>query len=68
MSVLGVGGGAGTLLLGGCLGDDVPPPDRTAMLPPDERVSNIPGNPPQGWENKGALGPLANDPRIGGQQ
>jgi hypothetical protein len=66
-SLLLVGLGAGTVLLSGCAQEDVAP-DRTGMLPADQRVSNIPGNPPQGWENKGPLGALQNDPRIGGQQ
>ena len=39
-----------------------------AMLPPDQRQSDVPWNKPQGWENKSQLGALANDPRIGGQQ
>ena len=37
------------------------------MLPENERVSDVPWNKPQGWENQSALGSLANDPRIGGQ-
>ena len=52
--------------LGGCSGEEAPR-DNTAMLPADERVSSVPWNKPQGWENQGALGSLANDPRIGGQ-
>ena len=54
------------LTLGACSGEDAPP-DRTSMLPENERVSSVPWNKPQGWENQGALGSLANDPRIGGQ-
>ena len=56
-----------TLTLGGCAGDDLEP-DRTAMLPEDQRVSSVPWNKPQGWENQTQLGALANDPRIGGGQ
>jgi hypothetical protein len=59
-------GVASLLFLSACGGDE-PPPDRTAMLPPDERVSSVPWNKPQGWENQGSLGALANDPRFGGQ-
>ncbi len=54
-------------MLSGCVTDDVPV-DRTAMLSRDDQVSNVPWNKPQGWENKGGLGALANDPRIGGGQ
>ena len=54
-------------MFSGCVTDDVPV-DRTAMLSADDRVSNVPWNKPQGWENRGALGALANDPRIGGSQ
>ena len=42
--------------------------DRSDMLSANDRVSNVPWNKPQGWENKSQLGALANDPRIGGQQ
>ena len=42
--------------------------DRTDMLSANDRVSNVPWNKPQGWENKSQLGALANDPRIGGSQ
>ena len=42
--------------------------DRTEMLSANDRVSNVPWNKPQGWENKSQLGALANDPRIGGSQ
>jgi hypothetical protein len=52
--------------LGACSGEEAPA-DRTAMLPENERVSSVPWNKPQGWENQGALGSLANDPRLGGQ-
>ena len=55
------------LLLVACSGEEAPA-DRSAMLPESERVSSVPWNKPQGWENQGALGSLANDPRIGGQQ
>jgi hypothetical protein len=55
------------LALSACSSDNEAPPDRTAMLPESERVSAVPWNKPQGWENQSALGSLANDPRIGGQ-
>ena len=42
--------------------------DRSDMLSANDRVSNVPWNKPQGWEQKSQLGALANDPRIGGQQ
>lgn len=54
-------------MFSGCVTDDVPV-DRTAMLNRDDQVSNVPWNKPQGWENRGSLGALANDPRIGGNQ
>jgi hypothetical protein len=54
------------LVLSACSGEDAPP-DRTGMLPENERVSSIPWNKPQGWEGQSALGSLANDPRFGGQ-
>jgi hypothetical protein len=54
--------------LTGCANPDDLQPDRTAMLPPDQRVSDVPWNKPQGWENSSQLGALANDPRIGGSQ
>jgi hypothetical protein len=57
----------GLLALGGCAGDHDAPADRSAMLPEDQRVSSVPWNKPQGWENQGSLGALANDPRFGGQ-
>ena len=53
--------------LSGCAGNSEAPADRSAMLPENERVSDVPWNKPQGWENQSALGSLANDPRIGGQ-
>ena len=59
--------GAGTLL-SGCQTDEDIPVDRTAMLNKEDQVSDVPWNKPQGWENKGGLGSLANDPRIGGSQ
>ena len=59
--------GAAGLLSGCTTGEDLPV-DRTAMLSKDDRVSDVPWNKPQGWENRGALGALANDPRIGGGQ
>ena len=49
-----------------CVGPDGVPRDNTAMLPDDQRVSSVPWNKPQGWENTSQLGALANDPRIGG--
>ena len=52
-------------LFSACHPEDLPP-DRTAMLPDDQRVSSVPWNKPQGWEGTGQLGALANDPRIGG--
>ena len=61
--------GAAACLLGfsACTGDEAPR-DNTAMLPKDQRVSEVPWNQPQGWENNSQLGALARDPRIGGQQ
>ena len=63
---------AGSLLcvlgFGGCTAGDPVEADHTAMLPEDQRVSNVPWNKPQGWENQSQLGALANDPRIGGGQ
>lgn len=54
------------LSVGGCTkGDDVEP-DNSAMLPADQRVSSVPWNKPQGWENQSQLGALANNPKIGG--
>lgn len=44
------------------------PTDNTAMLPPDQRVSNVPWNKPESWEGRGALGSLANNPRLTGGQ
>ena len=55
-------------MFSGCKTDEDVPVDRTAMLNADDRVSSVPWNKPQGWENKGGLGSLANDPRIGGSQ
>ncbi len=56
------------LMLAACAGQEAPR-DNSAMLPEDQRVSDVPWNKPEGWENKGALGGLANDPRFnGGQQ
>ena len=52
----------------GCLGSEEAPRDNTAMLAPDDRVSQVPWNKPQGWENNSQLGALANDPRVGGRQ
>ncbi len=55
------------LMLPACNHDELPP-DRTAMLPEDQRVSSVPWNRPQGWESNSQLGALANNPRIGGGQ
>lgn len=44
------------------------PPDNSAFLPPDQRVSNVPWNKPESWEGRGALGSLANNPRLTGGQ
>ena len=52
--------------LSACVGEEGVPRDETAMLPEDQRVSSVPWNKPQGWENTSQLGALANDPRIGG--
>ena len=48
--------------LSGCAQDV--PVDNTAMLPESERVSTVPWNKPQGWEQTGALGQLTNDPHF----
>ena len=53
-------------VLPACVGEDGVPRDNAAMLPEDQRVSSVPWNKPQGWENTTQLGALANDPRIGG--
>ena len=50
-----------------CTGDSAPA-SNMGMLPPDQRVSEVPFNKPQGWENNNQLGALARDPRIGGTQ
>lgn len=42
------------------------PKDESAYLPEDQRVSSVPWNRPEGWEGRGSLGALANDPRFGG--
>ena len=57
-----------TLTLGGCTAGDDVEADHTDMLPADQRVSSVPWNKPQGWENQSQLGALAEDPRIGGGQ
>ena len=65
MTVLGMTAAA----VSGCVDKDSEQRvDRTEMLSANDRVSNVPWNKPQGWENKSQLGALANDPRIGGQQ
>ena len=63
MAVVGASG-----LLTGCSTGEDQPVDRTAMLNKEDQVSDVPWNKPQGWENRGQLGTLANDPRIGGGQ
>ena len=68
LMVAGVGMAVCMVALGGCTQGDNIPTDRTAMLPEDQRVSSVPWNKPQGWENSSQLGALANDPRIGGGQ
>ena len=60
--------GAGGLLTGCQSAVEDMPVDRTAMLNKQDQVSDVPWNKPQGWENRGQLGQLANDPRIGGGQ
>lgn len=62
-------GGAVCCLVGfaACAHDDAPR-DNSAMLPADQRVSEVPWNKPEGWENNSQLGALARDPRIGGSQ
>lgn len=42
------------------------PKDESAYLPEEQRVSSVPWNRPEGWEGRGSLGALANDPRFGG--
>ncbi len=44
------------------------PEDHAAMLPEDQRVSTVPWNKQQGWENNSQLGALARNPRLGGTQ
>ncbi len=50
-----------------CTGEEAPR-DNSAMLPANERVSDVPWNKPAGWENNTQLGALARDPRFGGTQ
>ena len=52
-------------LFTGCAGNEAPV-DNTAMLPANQRVSNVPWNRPEGWEGRQGLGALANDPRFSG--
>ena len=66
--LIGLGLVGAATLLAGCTTDEDIPVDRTAMLNKEDQVSDVPWNKPQGWENKGGLGALANDPRIGGSQ
>jgi len=68
LAVAGVGLACCLLAMGACTAGDDVEPDHTAMLPEDQRVSSVPWNKPQGWENNSQLGSLANDPRIGGGQ
>ena len=49
--------------LSACTPQDVPV-DNTAMLRESDRVSTVPWNKPQGWEQTGALGQLTNDPHF----
>ena len=58
-----LGASAGLLWMTGCA-DQNSPVDNTAMLPENERVSTVPWNKPENWENQGALGQLANDPHF----
>lgn len=51
--------------LGACTHESAPE-DNTAMLPENQRVSNVPWNRPSDWEGRSALGGLANDPKFGG--
>jgi hypothetical protein len=65
--ILQVTGAVGCVMaISGCVGEEGVPRDNTAMLAPSDRVSTVPWNKPQGWENTSQLGALANDPRIGG--
>lgn len=50
----------------GCASDSAAPVDNTAMLPENQRVSNVPWNRPADWEGRSALGALSNDPRFSG--
>lgn len=50
--------------LAACTGES--PRDDSAYLPEDQRVSSVPWNRPEGWEGRGSLGALGNDPRFGG--
>lgn len=51
--------------LGACTNEGAPV-DNTAMLPENQRVSNVPWNKPSDWEGRSALGALGNDPRFSG--
>ena len=68
MAAAGIGCVMCVLALGACTAGDDVEPDHTKMLPEDQRVSSVPWNHPQGWEDTSQLGALANDPRIGGGQ
>ena len=52
-------------LLTACAGTEAPA-DNTAMLPDNQRVSNVPWNKPEPWESRSGLGALGNDPRFNG--
>ncbi len=62
MILLATGASISLLYLAGCAADT--PVDNTAMLPENERVSTVPWNKPQGWEQTGALSQLTNDPHY----
>lgn len=59
-----VGASASLLTLSGCADEKNLPVDNSAMLPENERVSTVPWNKPENWENQGSLGQLANDPHF----
>ena len=64
MFVCLMGASASLLSLSGCADDKNVPVDNTAMLPEGERVSTVPWNKPESWEQTGALGQLTNDPHF----
>lgn len=53
--------------LGACTNEGAPA-DNSAMLPENQRVSNVPWNKPSEWEGRSALGALGNDPRFSGSR